>query len=176
MIHRTSVRGLAVPMVYLGTILGLGSAGAWAQEAAAPAEPTNTNATAGAELEEVVVTGYRAALQSALSLKRDAAIMVDAINAEDIADFPDANLAESLQRLPGIAIDRDNGEGRKITVRGLGSDFTRVRINGLEALATTARARFRRSAQPQPRFRLQHLRLGSVQLPAGAQDRIREHR
>lgn len=138
MIHRTSVRGLAVPMVYLGTILGLGSAGAWAQEASAPAEASNTNATAGSELEEVVVTGYRAALQSALSLKRDAAIMVDAINAEDIADFPDANLAESLQRLPGIAIDRDSGEGRKITVRGLGSDFTRVRINGLEALATIA--------------------------------------
>jgi iron complex outermembrane receptor protein len=138
MIHRSSVRGLAVPMVYLGTILGLGSAGAWAQEASAPAEASNTNATAGSELEEVVVTGYRAALQSALSLKRDAAIMVDAINAEDIADFPDANLAESLQRLPGIAIDRDSGEGRKITVRGLGSDFTRVRINGLEALATIA--------------------------------------
>ncbi|HWT50637.1 MAG TPA: TonB-dependent receptor, partial [Caulobacter sp.] len=62
--------------------------------------------------------------------------MVDAINAEDIADFPDANLAESLQRLPGVSIDRDNGEGRTITVRGLGSDFTRVRLNGLEALST----------------------------------------
>ena len=69
-------------------------------------------------LEEIIVTGYRAALQSALALKRDAAIMVDAINAEDIADFSDANLAESLQRLPGISIDRDSGEGRKITVRG----------------------------------------------------------
>ena len=64
--------------------------------------------------------------------------MMDAINAEDIADFPDANLAESLQRLPGIALDRDNGEGRSITVRGLGSDFTRVRLNGLEALSTAA--------------------------------------
>jgi iron complex outermembrane receptor protein len=62
--------------------------------------------------------------------------MVDAINAEDIADFPDANLAESLQRLPGVSIDRDNGEGRTITVRGLGSDFTRVRLNGVEALST----------------------------------------
>jgi len=64
--------------------------------------------------------------------------MMDAINAEDIADFPDANLAESLQRLPGIALDRDNGEGRQITVRGLSSDFTRVRLNGLEALSTGA--------------------------------------
>ncbi len=64
--------------------------------------------------------------------------MMDAINAEDIADFPDANLAESLQRLPGVALDRDNGEGRSITVRGLGSDFTRVRLNGLETLSTAA--------------------------------------
>ena len=64
--------------------------------------------------------------------------MKDAINAEDIANFPDANLAESLQRLPGVALDRDNGEGRGITVRGLGSDFTRVRLNGLETLSTAA--------------------------------------
>lgn len=92
--------------------------------------------SSGAQLEEVVVTGYRQALRSALDEKRDTAAMVDVINAEDIADFPDANLAESLQRLPGVSIDRDNGEGRSITVRGLGSDFTRVRINGLEALST----------------------------------------
>lgn len=90
----------------------------------------------GPQVEEVVVTGYRQALRSALDEKRDTAAMVDVINAEDIADFPDANLAESLQRLPGVSIDRDNGEGRSITVRGLGSDFTRVRINGLEALST----------------------------------------
>ena len=86
--------------------------------------------------ETVVVTGYRASLQSALRLKQKSDVMLDAIDAEDIADFPDANLAESLQRIPGISIDRDNGEGRSISVRGLGGDFTRVRINGLEALST----------------------------------------
>jgi iron complex outermembrane receptor protein len=63
--------------------------------------------------------------------------IVDVIKAEDIAKFPDTNLAESLQRVPGVVIDRDAGEGRNITVRGLGADFTRVRINGIEALATT---------------------------------------
>jgi iron complex outermembrane receptor protein len=78
-----------------------------------------------------VVSGYRMSLQNALEIKRLSDVMVDAIKAEDIAKFPDSNLAESLQRLPGIAIDRDNGEGRSITVRGLGSDFTRVRLNGL---------------------------------------------
>jgi TonB-dependent receptor len=88
------------------------------------------------EIGEVVVTGFRASLKNAVELKKSSDVMMDAINAEDIADFPDANLAESLQRLPGVALDRDNGEGRGITVRGLSSDFTRVRLNGLETLST----------------------------------------
>jgi TonB-dependent receptor len=104
--------------------------------APAPESAAKGDAVEGNKVEEVVVTGYRASIESALNLKRRSNVMVDAINAEDIADFPDANLAESLQRLPGVSIDRDNGEGRTITVRGLGSDFTRVRLNGLEALST----------------------------------------
>jgi TonB-dependent receptor len=131
----------------------LSAAAAQAQDAAAPApEPASTpaptentaapeDATAAKDaLEEVVVTGYRMSLQNALEIKKMSDVMIDAINAEDIAKFPDSNLAESLQRLPGIAIDRDNGEGRQITVRGLGSDFTRVRLNGLETLSTGAAA------------------------------------
>lgn len=110
--------------------LSAGAASAQEQTASPPA------AAEAEEVEAIVVTGYRAALQSALNLKRNSNTMVDAINADDIADFPDANLAESLQRLPGVSIDRENGEGRTITVRGLGSDFTRVRLNGLEALST----------------------------------------
>jgi iron complex outermembrane receptor protein len=86
---------------------------------------------------EVVVTGFRASLTAALGAKRNDTGIVDVIVAEDIADFPDQNLAESLQRIPGVSIDRDAGEGRTITVRGLGSDFTRIRLNQLEALATT---------------------------------------
>ena len=83
--------------------------------------------------EEVVVTGFRASLQNALNLKRKSNQVIDAITAEDIADFPDANLAESIQRLPGVSIDRDNGEGRSITIRGLGGDFQSVRLNGADA-------------------------------------------
>jgi TonB-dependent receptor len=106
-------------------------------QSASASEGQNSSATEGAEdIGEIQVTGYRAALRSALETKRESAVMVDAINADDIADFPDANLAESLQRIPGISIDRDQGEGRTITVRGLPGDFTRVRINGLEALST----------------------------------------
>ncbi len=87
-------------------------------------------------LDAIVVTGFRASLESALNKKREDNGIVDVIKAEDIAKFPDTNLAESLQRVPGVVIDRDAGEGRNITVRGLGLDFTRVRINGVEALAT----------------------------------------
>lgn len=89
------------------------------------------------DLEEVVVTGsYRASLAQALDIKRNSTTQVDAIVAEDIGKFPDMNLAESMQRIAGVSIDRDGGEGRQISIRGLGSDFTRVRINGLEALST----------------------------------------
>jgi TonB-dependent receptor len=102
-----------------------------AQEAPAPAAAAATE-----ELEEIVVTGFRASLAESLDIKRTTASAVDTILAEDIADFPDLNLAESLQRIPGVSIARDAGEGRQITVRGLGPQFTRVRINGMEALST----------------------------------------
>ncbi|OSZ68549.1 TonB-dependent receptor [Sphingomonas sp. IBVSS2] len=85
----------------------------------------------------IVVTGFRQSLQKALNLKRESVSSVDAIVAEDIAKFPDQNLAESLQRIPGISIQRDAGEGRAITVRGLSAQFTRVRLNGLETVATS---------------------------------------
>ena len=86
----------------------------------------------------IVVTGFRQSLTAALGARRADNGIVDVIVAEDIADFPDQNLAESLQRISGVSIDRDAGEGRSITVRGLGGDFTRVRLNQLEALTTTA--------------------------------------
>ncbi|MGH1557550.1 TonB-dependent receptor plug domain-containing protein [Caulobacter segnis] len=73
-----------------------------------------------------------------MNLKRRASGVVDVIKAEDIADFPDANLAESIQRVPGVSIARDAGEGRQITVRGLGPQFTRVRINGVEGQSTAS--------------------------------------
>ncbi len=109
---------------------------ALAQPVAEPETPAST-AESRAGDDEIVVTGFRQSLTAALGAKRQDTGIVDVIVAEDIADFPDQNLAESLQRIPGVAIDRDAGEGRQITVRGLGGDFTRVRLNQLEALATT---------------------------------------
>lgn len=117
----------------LAMLLALGAGGvAAAQDAQQPAaEP------AAEEDEDIVVVGFRRSLAQSLEVKRESNGFVDAITAEDIADFPDLNLAESMQRIPGVAIDRDSGEGRSIVVRGLGGEFTRVRLNGLEALTTT---------------------------------------
>ena len=81
-------------------------------------------------LEEVVVTGIRQSLAASADIKRDSQGVVDAITAEDMGKFPDSNLAESLQRITGVSINRSNGEGQKITVRGLGPDFNLVTLNG----------------------------------------------
>lgn len=81
-------------------------------------------------LEEIVVTGIRASLTRAMDVKRDSRGIVDAIAAEDIGKFPDTNLAESLQRITGVSIDRSNNEGSKITVRGFGPDYNLVLLNG----------------------------------------------
>jgi TonB-dependent receptor len=89
-------------------------------------------APAGGEVngDEIVVTGIRASLAASADIKREAQGVVDAISAEDIGKFPDTNLAESLQRITGVSIDRQNGEGSTVTVRGFGPDFNLVTVNG----------------------------------------------
>lgn len=82
------------------------------------------------DAEEVVVTGIKASLTAAMDIKRDAAGVVDAISAEDIGKMPDTNLAESLQRITGVSIDRTNGEGSTVTVRGIGAELNSVTLNG----------------------------------------------
>jgi TonB-dependent receptor len=90
--------------------------------------------------EDVVVTGIRASLADALEIKRQTIGVVDAISAKDIGQFPDANIAESLQRITGVSVDRVNGEGRGITVRGLGPEFNTVLLNN-RLLSTEAGGR-----------------------------------
>jgi iron complex outermembrane receptor protein len=120
-----------------------GPAGVSATSAAEPAAPASSDAPAPAAaaassnaVGEVVVTGFRNSLAKAINLKRQSTSEIDTILAEDIGKFPDLNLAESLQRIPGVAITREGGEGRQITVRGLGPQYTRTTINGMEALST----------------------------------------
>ncbi|WP_168355997.1 TonB-dependent receptor [Sphingomonas gei] len=80
--------------------------------------------------ELIVVRGYRESLASSAFLKRDAELITDSVSAEDVGKFPDSNIAESLQRITGVAIDRSGGEGQFITVRGLGPEFNTVLVNG----------------------------------------------
>lgn len=152
---QTAFQAKKTPVTLLALAIGLAlqmtPQGAHAQtQAAAPtpaAATTNAQATAAAaqaqdapsmtELDSIQVVGYRASLERALDIKRESVGSVDAIVAEDIAKFPDQNIAESLQRIPGVAITRDSGEGRNISVRGLSGDFTRVRVNGVEAIAAS---------------------------------------
>lgn len=82
------------------------------------------------EVEEIVVTGIRASLTSAMDIKRDAAGVVDAISSEDIGKMPDTNLAESMQRISGVSIERSNGEGSKVTIRGIDSELVATTVNG----------------------------------------------
>ncbi len=82
------------------------------------------------EREIIVVKGIRASLSESSDIKREGQGVVDAITAEDIGKFPDTNLAESLQRITGVSIDRQAGEGSRVTVRGFGPDFNLVLLNG----------------------------------------------
>jgi len=95
------------------------------------------------EVEAVVVTGVRGSIQRSLAQKRNAEGIVDAISAEDIGKFPDLNLSESLQRIPGVTLDRNSvGEGQSVNLRGLGPEFTRVEINGMSGTSNGTGGRF----------------------------------
>jgi iron complex outermembrane receptor protein len=134
--HSHRVSGISIFKAALLTGCALGAAGTAQAQVAETEQPTSVEDDAPAA-DEIVVTGFRQSLEAAINLKRTSVGAIDAIVAEDIAKFPDQNLAESLQRIPGISITRDAGEGRAITVRGLSSQFTRVRVNGLETVATS---------------------------------------
>ena len=104
------------------------------------AKPAKSATGDAKDLDTVVVVGIRGALQSAMNLKRDSQGVVDGIAAEDIGKFPDTNLAESLQRISGVSIDRSIGEGSKVTVRGVGPDFNLVLLNGRQMPASSIEA------------------------------------
>ncbi len=132
--NRISVRAVLLGAAALS---GLVASAAFAQDTAA--DPAATADTAAAPqdsaneptAEDIIVTGIRASLQSATNAKRDAVTFGDSIFAEDIGKLPATNLAETLNRMPGVRLNRDiNGEGTQIAIRGLGPSFTRVLLNG----------------------------------------------
>ncbi|MDO6446403.1 TonB-dependent receptor [Colwellia sp. 1_MG-2023] len=99
---------------------------------------TQENKQAADEIEVIEVTGsFRGALSRGLFEKRNATNSKDTIMSEDVGKMPDLNLAESLQRVPGVAITREGGEGRNITVRGMGATYSQVTLNGMQIPAST---------------------------------------
>lgn len=103
---------------------------AFAQDAAPATGQQPQSQSQPTQLDAVQVTGIRNSLSQAMDIKRDSAGVVDAISAEDIGKFPDTNLAESLQRITGISIERRDGEGAQVTARGFGPQFNMVTLNG----------------------------------------------
>ncbi|TXG84519.1 MAG: TonB-dependent receptor [Sphingomonadales bacterium] len=89
------------------------------------------------ELDAIVVTGFRASLQSAISQKRDAAVIAEAFSAEDIGKLPDTSIAETLARLPGLATQRLDGRSQVVSIRGLGPDFSNTLLNGREQVSSS---------------------------------------
>jgi TonB-dependent receptor len=103
---------------------------ALAQTAPTPSAQASQDATT---VEEIIVTGFRGSLIQATNAKRESTGFTDSIFAEDIGKFPDTNLAESLNRIPGVQLTREiNGEGLNISVRGLGTNFTKVLLNSAQ--------------------------------------------
>jgi TonB-dependent receptor len=119
-------RLLRIKLAVGASVLAIGT---FAQPALAQDTPDQPATDSG---DAIVVTGFRASLERAMDIKRDANGVVDAVSAEDIGKFPDTNLAESLQRVPGVSINRVNGEGSQVTVRGFGPQFNLVTVNGRE--------------------------------------------
>lgn len=151
-----------VSSMALGCALMVGAAPAWAQETpAAPADQTQVSPVTGTETiaedqakddaasptpataeqapdagQEIVVTGFRAALQSAVNTKKRQEQIVESVTAEDIGKLPDASIGESIARLPGIASQRTNGRANVISIRGFGPDFSQTLLNGREQTST----------------------------------------
>jgi TonB-dependent receptor len=109
-------------------------------QGAAPGPASAASAADRSDTQSVTVTGIRASLDSSMALKRDAHGVVDGITAEDVGKFPDTNLAESMQRISGVSIDRSANEGSKITVRGFGPDYNMILLNGRQLPTSTINA------------------------------------
>src|SRR5262249_51717056 len=119
-------------VVAIAGLAGMAATPALAQQAPAPAASSD---------ETIVVTGFRQSLESSTNAKRNSVNFSDSIFAEDIGKFPDLNIAESVSRIPGVQVQRDtNGEGTTISIRGLGTNFTKIMLNGAQIAVASSGA------------------------------------
>ncbi|HEY0414123.1 MAG TPA: TonB-dependent receptor [Allosphingosinicella sp.] len=124
--------------------LAIGGTPAFAQAGTAPAagqdtastDPNDPNAAAPDDGQAIVVTGFRASLESAVNEKKRRDQVVESISAEDIGKLPDASIAESIARLPGLTSQRVSGRSNSISIRGFGPDFSTTLLNGREQTST----------------------------------------
>lgn len=93
--------------------------------------------TAEESIEVIAVKGIRSSMRSSMIDKQTATVVSDGIRAEDLGKFPDLNVAESLQRITGVSIDRSGGEGQAVTIRGFGPQFNTVLVNGRQFATDT---------------------------------------
>lgn len=127
MSHRTNTRARLLSGGAIGVLAALAFAGV-ANAQTAPQEAD--------EVEEIIVTGIRASIQNSIAAKARSTSIVEVITAEDIGKLPDVSIAESLARLPGLTVQRLDGRGQLISIRGLGPDFTTALLNGREQVTT----------------------------------------
>lgn len=141
MVHRTVQLRRALLCAVAGSgLIAPGLALAQNTPAAAAAQGDPAADQLPAEQEDIVVSGYRASLESQTNAKKNSIGFTDTIFAEDIGKFPDTNIAESLNRIPGITIGREvTGEGATVAIRGLGTNFTRVLLNGAPVAVASVR-------------------------------------
>src|SRR5262249_26573413 len=107
----------------------------FAQQPAPQPTPTNTPQPDQSQqqkpvTEEITVVGLGESLQEAVKVKKDADAIVDAVAAKDVNKLPDKNLAEAVQRVPGVVINREFGEGERVSVRGVAPTLVHTTVNG----------------------------------------------
>lgn len=127
MSHRTNTRARLLSGGAIGVLAALAFAGV-ANAQTAPQEAD--------EVDEIIVTGIRASIQNSIAAKARNTSIVEVITAEDIGKLPDVSIAESLARLPGLTVQRLDGRGQLISIRGLGPDYTTALLNGREQVTT----------------------------------------
>ncbi|HKH29226.1 MAG TPA: TonB-dependent receptor [Sphingomicrobium sp.] len=125
-------------MISSASAIALFAGTAQAQSTDPNQPPTNAPPSGGAQPapsdtgsgEEIVVTGFRGSLVKNIEAKRESSVIADILTAEDIGKFPDKNVAEALQRIPGVQINREFGEGERVNVRGTAANLTKTLLNG----------------------------------------------
>jgi TonB-dependent receptor len=137
-IHRQSVSTAILAFAGLNVLAAVPAAAQTVQPAADQIPPAPQADPENADTDTVIITGFRASLRSSTEAKREATAFTDTVFAEDIGKFPDLNIAESLTRIPGIQLSRDaTGEGLNVSIRGLGTDFSKITLNGSQIAVAT---------------------------------------